>query len=267
MAVFEDLGYFCVDNLPPQLLPKFADLCLHSNGKIRRVAVAMDIRGGEFFGELFEALGELEKVGIPYQILFLDASNEVLVRRFKETRRRHPLGNRGVLDAIQAERRRLEAVKERADKIIDTSNMAVRELREEILSSFAAGDKAGELEVTVTSFGYKYGLPMDADLIFDCRFLPNPHYDSVLRPLPGNSPEVRRFVLRHGESRQFLRHLYRLVDFLIPQFVKEGKAHLDLAIGCTGGRHRSVVLADELVSHLSGRGVKVNVRHRDIRKD
>lgn len=268
MRVFEDLNFFVVDNLPPQLLSKFADLCLHSDGKVQRVAVVTDIRGGEFFDDLFGALGELERLGVAHQILFLDASDEVLVRRFKETRRKHPLAQgRTILQGIRAERRRLEAVKERADKIIDTSSLSVRDLRDEIMATYVRGERAGALEVSIISFGYKHGLPMDADLVFDVRFLPNPHYQPALRPLPGASPQVRRFVLGQRETRAFIRHLYRMVDYLLPQFVQEGKTHLSVAIGCTGGKHRSVVLADELSAHLRGRGFKVRVRHRDVRRE
>jgi len=268
MRVFEDLNYFVVDNLPPQLLPKFADLCLHSDGKVQRVAVVIDIRGGEFFDDLFAALAQLEDLGVAHQILFLDSSDDVLVRRFKETRRKHPLTQgRSILQGIRAERRRLEAVKERADKIIDTSTMTVGDLREEIIGTYVRGERAGGLEVSIVSFGYKYGLPLDADLVVDTRFLPNPHYVPSLRPLPGASPQVRRFVLGKSQTRVFLGHLFRMLDYLLPQFVKEGKAHLMLAIGCTGGKHRSVVLADEVSGHLRSRGFKVRVWHRDIRKE
>lgn len=268
MRVFEDLNFFVVDNLPPQLLPKFADLCLHSDGKVRRVAVVIDIRGGEFFDDLFNALGQLEELRVAYQILFLDAADDVLVRRFKETRRKHPLAQgRTILQGIRAERRRLEGVKERADKIIDTSTMSVRDLREEIIATYVRGERAGALEVSIISFGYKYGLPMDADLVFDVRFLPNPHYQPALRPLPGASPPVRSFVLGQKETQAFLQHLFEMVDYLLPQFVQEGKSHLSIAIGCTGGKHRSVVLADELSAHLQSRDYKVRVRHRDVRKE
>lgn len=268
MRVFEDLNFFVVDNLPPQLLPKFADLCLHSDGKVRRVAVVIDIRGGEFFDDLFNALGQLEELRVAYQILFLDAADDVLVRRFKETRRKHPLAQgRTILQGIRAERRRLEGVKERADKIVDTSTMSVRDLREEIIATYVRGERAGALEVSIISFGYKYGLPMDADLVFDVRFLPNPHYQPALRPLPGASPPVRSFVLGQKETQAFLQHLFEMVDYLLPQFVQEGKTHLSIAIGCTGGKHRSVVLADELSAHLQSRDYKVRVRHRDVRKE
>src|SRR3970282_1451895 len=234
----ENPNFFVVDTLPPQLLPKFADLCLHSDGKVQRVAVVIDIRGGEFFDDLFHALGQLEDVRVAYQILFLDAADDVLVRRFKETRRKHPLAQgRTILQGIRAERRRLEGV------------------------------RAGAVEVSIISFGYKYGLPMDADLVFDVRFLPNPHYQPALRPLPGASPPVRSFVLGQKETQAFLQHLFELVDYLPPQFVQEGKTHLSIAIGCTGGKHRSVVLADELSAHLRSRDYKVRVRHRDVRKE
>ncbi len=268
MRVFEDLNFFVVDNLPPQLLPKFADLCLHSDGKVQRVAVGIDIRGGEFFDDLFAALAQLGEMSVDSQILFLEASEDVLVRRFKETRRKHPLSRgRTILQGIRAERRRLEAVKERADKIIDTSSLTVRSLRDEIVATYVRGERAGALEISVISFGYKYGLPMDADLVFDVRFLPNPHYIPALRPLAGASPEVRRYVLGQPETRVFLGHLSEMLDYLLPQFVREGKTHLSVAIGCTGGKHRSVVLADELSGHLRSRGFKVRVWHRDSRKE
>lgn len=268
MKVFEDLGFFCVDNLPPALVPKFAELCLTSEGRIRRAALAIDVRGGEFFNDLFASLSQLQEMGMDYQILFLDASDEVLVRRFEETRRKHPLGHPGgVLEGIQAERRRLQAVKEQADKIIDTSTLSVHDLRQAIMDTFVRGGREGALTVGVVSFGYKYGIPLDADLMFDCRFLPNPHYVEALRPLPGESPEVRRFVLSQPATQEFMRRLYDMMDYLVPQYVEEGKSHLTVAIGCTGGKHRSVVLADEMVRYLKDRGYKVNLRHRDVRKE
>jgi UPF0042 nucleotide-binding protein len=269
MKVFEDQGFFCVDNLPPALLPKFADLVLHSDEKVRRVALVIDIRGGEFFDELFSALKQVARLGLRYDILFLDASDDALVRRFKETRRKHPLATAGsVLDGIRAERKRLQMVKERAHKIIDTSTLTVRELRDEIASTYMrTREPAPGLEVSVVSFGYKYGIPLDADLIFDVRFLPNPHYHAALRPLPGSHARVRKFVLDQPETREFLGRLYDFADFLMPQFVAEGKSHLTIGIGCTGGRHRSVVLGDELGRHLRRSGARVHVRHRDLRKD
>ncbi|MDR7534262.1 MAG: RNase adapter RapZ [Armatimonadota bacterium] len=269
IRAFEDLGFFCVDNLPPALLPKFADLVVHSGGKVRRVALVIDIRGGEFFDELFEALAEVTRSGLRYDILFLDAADDVLVRRFKETRRKHPLAQAGsVLEGIRAERRRLEAVKEQAHKIIDTSALTGKELRDEIASTYLR-DRPPEraLEVSVVSFGYKYGVPLDADLIFDVRFLPNPHYQPGLRALPGRHRRVRAYVLGQPQTREFLARLFAFTDFLLPQFLAEGKNHLTVGIGCTGGRHRSVVLGDELARHLRARGCRVHVRHRDLRKD
>jgi UPF0042 nucleotide-binding protein len=267
MKVFEDLGFFCVDNLPPALLPKFAELCLQSDGAVRRAAVAIDVRGGEFFADLFTALDHLEEMGFDYQIVFLDAADDVLVRRFEETRRKHPLAQAGgVLEGIQAERRQLQTVKEAADKIIDTSMSSVRELRSELVSTFVHGEQEKELAVSVISFGYKFGIPLDADLVFDVRFLPNPHYHEGLRPLAGNSVPVRRFVLEQDATKEFMTRLAGLMDYLLPQYVAEGKSHLTVALGCTGGKHRSVVLADELAKHLQTLGYRVRVRHRDMRK-
>lgn len=268
MKVFEDLGFFCVDNLPPQLLPKFAELCLQSEGRVRRSALAIDVRGGEFFDDFFSALAQLEEMGFDYEILFLDAADDVLVRRFEETRRKHPLGQAGgVLDAIKAERELLQAVKERADRIIDTSSLSVRELRNEIVESMVRGGQAETLVVSVVSFGYKYGIPLDADLVFDVRFLPNPHYDETLRPLSGHSQEIRHFVLDSSHTQEFTQHLTRMMDYLLPRYVEEGKSHLTVALGCTGGKHRSVVLADELSAYLHQKGYRVSVRHRDIGKE
>ncbi len=268
MKVFEDLGFFCVDNLPPALLPKFAELCLQSDGRVTKAALAIDVRGGEFFDDLFAALAQLEEVGFDSEILFLEAADDVLVRRFEETRRKHPLGRAGgVLEGIRAERRRLQAVKEQADKIIDTSTLTVRDLREEILGTFVRGEQEKTLTVIVVSFGYKFGIPLDADLVFDVRFLPNPHYDEALRPLPGSSEEVRRFVLGKDATREFMTRLTEMMDFLLPQFIAEGKAHLTVALGCTGGKHRSVVLGNELTRYLRHQGYKVRVRHRDVKKE
>ncbi len=269
MKVFEDLGFFCVDNLPPALLPKFADLVLHSDEKVRRVALVIDIRGGEFFDELFSALQQVARLGLRYDILFLDAADDALVRRFKETRRKHPLSQAGsVLQGIRAERKRLELVKGRAHKIINTSNLTVKELRDEIASTYLRDRRPSRaLEISIVSFGYKYGIPLDADLIFDVRFLPNPHYQATLRPLPGSHARIRKFVLEQPETHEFLGRLYDFTTYLMPQFVTEGKSHLTIGLGCTGGRHRSVVLGDELGRHLRRLGCRVHVRHRDLRKD
>lgn len=269
LRVFEDLGFFCVDNLPPALLPKFADLCLHSGDRVRRVALGIDVRGGEFFAELFSAIEEVARRGLRADILFLDAADDILVRRFKETRRKHPLAQTGsILAGIRTERRRLEAVKGRAHRILDTSALSVRELRDEIESTYVrARPPARRMEVSIVTFGYKFGVPIDADLVFDVRFLPNPHYQEALRPLPGSHLLVKRFVMDQPATREFLGHLYEFADYLLPQFINEGKSHLTVGLGCTGGRHRSVVLGEVLARHLRGLGYRVHVRHRDLRKE
>jgi UPF0042 nucleotide-binding protein len=269
MKVFEDLGFFCVDNLPPALLTKFADLCLHSAGRVRRVALGIDIRGGEFFDELLAAVQDVAARGLRAEILFLEASDAVLVRRFKETRRKHPLSQTGgVLVGIRAERRRLEAAKGRAHRVIDTSTLSAQELREEITSTYGHDlPPAKRLEVNVVTFGFKYGIPLDADMVLDVRFLPNPYYEPTLRPLPGSHARVRKYVLDQPATGGFLSHMYAFTDYLLPQFVHEGKGQLTLAIGCTGGRHRSVVLGDLLTRRLRGLGYRARVRHRDLRRD
>ena len=262
----EDLGFFCVDNLPPALVTKFAEIVRESQGRVRRVALVMDVRGGEFFNSLDQAIAALAGMGIRAQILFLDASDEVLVRRFEETRRKHPLGG-SILDGIRSERRRLEPLKERAHKVIDTSALTARELREELAEAFVrtSGDRV--LTVGVTSFGYKYGVPIDADLVFDVRFLPNPHYVETLRALPGSSPEVREYVLRSEDTREFQRRLHDMLGYLLPRYTAEGKSHLTIAIGCTGGKHRSVVVGEDLARFIRSLGYTVRLKHRDVRKE
>jgi UPF0042 nucleotide-binding protein len=264
---FEDLGFFCVDNLPPALIPKFAELCLHSGGRVARVAVVTDVRGGAFFDDLQASLDELKGMGVAYQILFLEASDEALVARYKETRRPHPLasGDHSLLESIQEERSRLDEIRGRADKVIDTSALPARELRDEIAKLFGA-DAGVAMTISITSFGFKYGLPLDADLVFDVRFLPNPHYQLDLRALPGTDRAVEEFVLRSEGTQAFLERLYALIDFSLPRYTAEGKAYLSIAIGCTGGRHRSVVLARQLAQHLRSKGYRVIVDHRDLRK-
>lgn len=264
---FEDLGFFCVDNLPPALIPKFAELCAHSDGRVGRVAVVTDARGGAFFDDLQASLDELKGMGVGYQILFLEASDEALVNRYKETRRPHPLasGDHPLLESIQEERHRLDDVRGRADKVIDTSTLPLRELRDEIAKLFGA-DAATGMTVSITSFGFKFGLPRDADLVFDVRFLPNPHYQPELRPLPGTERTVEEFVLESEGTRPFLERLYALIDFSLPRYVTEGKAYLSITLGCTGGRHRSVVLARQLAQHLRDQGHRVVVDHRDLHK-
>lgn len=265
----EDLGYFCVDNLPPTLIPKFAEACFQTEGKIDRIALVIDIRGGEFFNDLFESLDALKKLGYNYEILFLDASDEVLVKRYKESRRKHPLAPQGrVLKGIQLERVKLKEVRDRADNVIDTSNLATRELREKITKIY---QKEGQIEtqliITVLSFGFKYGIPVDSDLVFDVRFLPNPFYIPELKHFSGNDEPVRNYVLKFEETNVFIDKLDDMLKYLIPHYLKEGKRQLIVSIGCTGGRHRSVTIANEIYKRLKLEGMKVNIEHRDIDED
>ncbi len=260
----EDLGFFCVDNLPPALIPKFVELCTQSKKDIDKIALVVDVRGREFFNALSEVLGELDRMEVRYEVLFLEASRETLIRRFKETRRSHPLGVDGdVLHWIDEERNRLQDIRGRAHKVIDTSNLSNSQLREEINNLFGDG---ANIRIMVVSFGYKYGMPMDSDLVFDVRFMPNPHYDPVLGPMTGNDPEVRDFVMNSPDSREFLQKFFSLMDFLLPQYVKEGKTSLTVAIGCTGGVHRSVAVANQMADYLAGRGYSVRTKHRDLKR-
>lgn len=262
----EDLGFYCVDNLPPTLIPKFTELVIESRGKQSKVALVIDIRGGEFFPALFEALSQLKVEGINYEILFLEASDETLVRRFKETRRRHPLVPQGrVLEGISEERLKLQDLRGMAHKIIDTSNLKNYQLKEQVMELFAE-NKERNLSVTVMSFGYKYGSPLDSDLMVDVRFLPNPFYIEKLRPFTGHHKEVRDYVMQHPATKTFLRRYIGLLNFLIPHYAAEGKSHLVIAIGCTGGQHRSVVLANRIGKALLKRGYRVSIAHRDIFK-
>jgi UPF0042 nucleotide-binding protein len=262
---FEDMGFFCVDNLPPTLMPKFAELCAQTDGRINKIAMVVDIRGGEFFESIFTTLETLERMGFTYAILFLEASDDVLVRRFKETRRRHPLSPEGgILDGIRAERRRLEELRGSATKIIDTSALTARELRNELIKYYDDTDGKPRLITTVVSFGFKYGIPMDADMVIDVRFLPNPHYVDSLRLSTGDDPQVKEYIMKWPISRHFLEELLGFIDFLLPNYEKEGRAHLAIAIGCTGGRHRSVAIANEVGAFLREKGFKTVVEHRDI---
>lgn len=262
----EDLGFYCVDNLPPTLIPKFTELIAQSRGKLDKAALVIDIRGGEFFPALFDALNQLKSLEVTYEIIFLEASNETLVRRFKETRRRHPLAPHGrVLDGIIEERLRLQELRGMADKVIDTSDLTNQQLKDQVLGMFTE-NKQGQLSITVMSFGYKYGLPLDADLAIDVRFLPNPYYIETLRPHTGENKDVKNYVLSHPVAKTFLRKYIGLLNFLIPHYGEEGKTHLVIAIGCTGGQHRSVTLANRIAQSLSRRGYHVAINHRDIRK-
>ena len=265
----EDLGYFCVDNLPPTLIPKFAEACYKTDGRINKIALVIDIRGGEFFDDLFESLNYIKDQNYKYEILFLEASDEVLVKRFKEARRNHPLSLSGrKLNGIALERVRLKEVKDVANNIIDTSKFTNMDLRREITRIYGDEDQVkAQLTITVVSFGFKYGIPLDSDLLFDVRFLPNPYYIPELRGFSGNDKPVYDYVLEFEQTKEFISKLGDMLEFLIPHYTKEGKRQLIISIGCTGGRHRSVSIANSIYKLLEKNGHKVNVDHRDIYED
>jgi RNase adapter protein RapZ len=264
--VLEDLGFFVIDNVPPALIPKVAELALTPGQRTRRYGLVVDVRSGFTVSELRSTLDDLRDRGTRIRILFLDASDEALVRRFEASRRPHPLGEAGqISQGIAAERTLLEELKGDADLIVDTSVLNVHELRDRISGLFA-GDTQPTLTTTVVSFGYKHGLPLDVDLVFDCRFLPNPHWIEELRPLIGLDAPVRDYVLGQADAQRLLVELERLLAFLVPAYEAEGKSYLSIGIGCTGGRHRSVVLAEELARILEGLGHRTRVRHRDASK-
>jgi RNase adapter protein RapZ len=260
----EDLGYFVVDNLPPTLLGKMAELA-SSPGGPGRVAIVLDVRGGVFFGELSKALDELRELEVASRILFLEASDHDLVNRYESTRRRHPLAPADrVVEGIRKERLMMESLRGEADLIIDTSGLTPHELRDRIRDAFADAPPEESLQVSLISFGYKYGAPRDADLVIDCRFLPNPHWIDELRPLPGTDDRVRTYVRGQQAYREFLRRLRSLLAFMVPGFVSEGRAYLTIAVGCTGGRHRSVVVVEDLATFFRDKGLAATVDHRDL---
>ncbi|WP_334109377.1 RNase adapter RapZ [Thermodesulfitimonas autotrophica] len=262
----DHLGFFCVDNLPPSLIPKFADLCARAAAPIQRLALVVDIRGGELFKDVFEVLAELDREAIPYEIVFLEASDEALVRRFKESRRPHPLGGE-LLEAIRKERACLEELRGRAHKVIDTTNLTPHQLKEQLITLFGDEESLRRFRITLLSFGYKYGIPLDADLVIDVRFLPNPHYIARLRPLTGEDLEVKDYVLSSPITAEFLAKFTSLIEFLIPLYMNEGKSMLTIAVGCTGGRHRSVAIANRLAELLAAKDYQATVRHRDMQRD
>jgi UPF0042 nucleotide-binding protein len=264
----EDIGFFCVDNLPTTLIPTFADLVARSQATPPRVALGVDVRAGEYLPHLIEAIDALRARGHRVEVLFLEASDEALVRRYHETRRRHPLSGEGqVLDGIRAERRALAYLREIADRMIDTSALNVHQLKEQLVTLYGAPGARRGLAPALISFGFKHGIPIDADLVFDVRFLPNPHFVPELRPLDGRDARVGEFIFKHEESRELLRRLQHLLDFLLPAYQREGKAYLTIAVGCTGGRHRSVSLVEELRRSLEERGFPPTVVHRDIDRE
>jgi UPF0042 nucleotide-binding protein len=268
MQVFEDAGYFCVDNLPPEMIRGLVELFLHEGSKVEHAAVVSDVRGGAYFETLSAVLDDLEALGLNHRVLFLDADDGTLLTRYKETRRRHPLApESSVAAGIAEERSALTALRPRAETVIDTSGMSAATLRRRIADEFLPRQARTKMAVTFTSFGFKYGPARDADLVLDVRFLPNPHYVPELKPLTGRDERVVEFVARGAKLDEFYGHVEPLLDFLLPQYVAEGKAHLMVAIGCTGGRHRSVAIAEHLGARYEDRDdVWVEVSHRDITK-
>ena len=265
----EDIGYFCIDNLPPALLCRFVEFSMQSGNEIEKLAVVMDVRGGEEYGGLEEAMSQLRKSGVPFQCLFLDAQNEVLERRYKETRRTHPLSikNRVSIDeAIRRERQMLRPIAESADFVIDTSVLSTAQLRDRVVSLFTEDIRQG-MAVTVISFGFKFGIPKDSDLVFDVRCLPNPFYIPALKHKTGLDKEVYDYVLGFEESPGLLARLRDLLEYSLPLYVKEGKSQLSIAVGCTGGKHRSVTFARELYAAVSAAGYRASILHRDIERN
>ena len=268
LKMLEDIGYFCVDNLPIQLILKFAQLAYDQSSQLDKVALGIDIRSGQALDGLNEILVEARSKGYSYEILYLDTGNEVLVKRFKETRRNHPLSGTGRVDAgIELEREKLEFLKKQADFIIDTSQLLIRELKSEINKIFVQEQEYGNFYITVLSFGFKYGIPTDCDLVFDVRFLPNPYYDQELKPQTGNDKPVYEYVMSSPKATEFLDKLGDMLEFLIPNYIEEGKNQLVVGIGCTGGKHRSVSIANALGNILSQLEYGYKVEHRDIKKD
>ena len=269
LKMLEDMGFYCVDNLPSPLVEKFAELTLSNQGGIRNAALGIDIRSGDELSALDRIFDEWSRKRVPYEILFLDASSETLIKRYKESRRAHPLAGEGRIDSgIEKERLKLAFLKEEADYIIDTSKLLTKELKAELEKIFMANESYKNLYITILSFGFKYGIPSDADLVFDVRFLPNPYYVDELRPKTGEDQEVRDYVMQNGTADIFLNKLYDMLEFLIPGYVLEGKNQLVIAIGCTGGKHRSVTIAKAVYERLkSHEEFGLKIEHRDIDKD
>ena len=267
LKVLEDAGYYCVDNLPVELVLKFVELAMASSRQVN-IAIGVDVRVGDTFSDLTKVLERMQHRKYEYEVLFLDADDEVLVKRYKETRRNHPLaGDHRVIEGIQKEREELAFIKDKADYIIDTSTLLTRDLKQELEKIFVDDENFKNLMVTILSFGFKYGIPEDADLVFDVRFLPNPYYIDELKPLTGNDKPSKEDVIGFDIAHQFLEKLTDMIEFLIPNYILEGKNRLVIAIGCTGGRHRSVTLANELYNRLEGGEYGIKIDHRDINLD
>ncbi len=268
LNTLEDIGYFCVDNLPIQLIMRFAQIAYGSDNDINNVAIGVDIRSGVYLEQLSACLAELKESMYHYEILFLDSNDDVLIKRYKETRRNHPLARNGrVEDGIKIERNRIAFLRKEADYIIDTTSLLTRELKAELDKIFIENLEYNNFIVSVVSFGFKYGIPRDADLVFDVRFLPNPYYDLDLRPLTGNDEAVQDFVMQFDEAKEFMNKIVDLLEFLIPNYIKEGKNGLVIGIGCTGGKHRSVTLANGIYKELQALPYSQTIVHRDIEKD
>lgn len=269
VAVLEDLGYYCVDNLPIPLIPKFAEICLAATEQYDKVALVTDVRAGDSFSKLFTSLDSIRSMGCDYRILYLDTATQTLITRYKETRRKHPLMNEGLslAEAIDRERDRLEAVRGRADYVVDTTKLTAAGLREHLVRLFAGTDSGQVFQIIVESFGFKHGIPTEADLVFDVRFLPNPYYEISLREHNGTEPAVRDYVFQGGTADALMMHLNSLMDFLIPRYISEGKTSVVVCIGCTGGKHRSVAITEALAAHLRTEGNKnLTVVHRDYQR-
>ncbi len=264
MRALEDMGFYCVDNLPPALITKFAELCYQPNSSIDKVALGIDIRGRKFFEALHESLSYLRKANYKYEMIYLDCSDDALLKRYKMTRRNHPLSRTmQIPEGIKMEREIMEPLKEISDCIIDTTNMKPRDLKEEIGKIFSEGEDNNKLTISVVSFGFKHGIPADCDLVFDVRFLPNPYYLEELRPKTGDDQDVRDYVMDSDISKEFYNKLNDMIQFLVPQYIEEGKQHLVIGIGCTGGRHRSVTISNLIYEELINKGYRVVKKHRD----
>jgi UPF0042 nucleotide-binding protein len=268
LKTLEDIGYFCVDNLPIQLIMRFAEIAYASDNDINNVAIGVDIRSGVYLEQLSECLRALKESEYNYEILFLDSNDDVLIKRYKETRRNHPLARNGrVEDGIKLERNRIAFLRKEADYIIDTTSLLTRELKAELDKIFIENAEYNNFIVSIVSFGFKYGIPRDADLVFDVRFLPNPYYNLELRPLTGNDEAIQDFVMQYDEAKEFMNKLVDLLEFLIPNYIKEGKNGLIIGIGCTGGKHRSVTLANGIYKEMETLPYSARIYHRDIEKD
>ena len=264
-SILEDFGFYCVDNMPVALIPNFAEICMANQGKYEKVALVTDVRGGETFDKLFESLSKLEQMGCPYEILFVEASPETIVHRYKESRRKHPLssGFMPIEEAVRNERQVLKSVRDRANYIIDTTALSTAKLRDQLRKLFASGEPAAQMSVNVVSFGYKYGIPIEADLVLDVRFLPNPFYIDELRHKCGLDQEVYDFVFQFQQTQDFMKYLERLIAFLLPLYNEEGKSVLVIAVGCTGGKHRSVAVTKALAEFIRRKGYQASESHRD----